>query len=267
MLEFVGYIASALIGLSLGLIGGGGSILTVPILVYLFQVNPVVATSYSLFVVGSTSFIGAYSKYKAGLVDVKTAIVFGIPSIITIFITRKFFVPALPDYFGSIANLQITKAIFLLLLFSVLMIAASISMIRSGSNKEEVIDSTPKFNYPIIILDGVAVGVLTGFVGAGGGFLIIPALIFLCGLQMKKAIGTSLMIITFNSIFGFIGDFGQYEHNWKLLITITLIAIIGILIGNKLSKTIDGSKLKKGFGWFVLAVGIYIMINEIYFTN
>jgi len=263
-MEIIGYLASALIGISLGLIGGGGSILTVPVLVYLLGVNAVEATAYSLFIVGSTALVGAYPKYKQGLVNLKTALIFGIPSIIAVYLTRKFLVPAIPTELFTVAGLTITKSILMMLLFAVLMVFASVSMIRDqkvGSNQKDV---AQKFNYPMILLEGAIVGALTGLVGAGGGFLIIPALVLFTGLPMKEAVGTSLLIIAAKSLIGFTGDLGHFEMNWNLLLIVSSIAIAGIFLGNYLSLKIDGAKLKKGFGWFVLVMGLYIIAKELF---
>lgn len=263
-MEILGYVASILIGLSLGLIGGGGSILTVPVLVYLFGVNPVMATAYSLFIVGTTSLFGVLPKYKLGNVNLKTAIIFGIPSIIAVYATRRFIVPAIPDEVFTIGNFLITKSILLMLLFAILMVFASYSMITKKSKEEKEVTVEQKFNYPMILMEGVVVGVLTGLVGAGGGFLIIPALVLFSKLPMKQAVGTSLLIIAAKSLFGFLGDISTQVMDWKLLITVTILAIIGILIGNKLSHKVSGEKLKAGFGWFVLFMGIYIIIKELF---
>ncbi len=262
-MEVAGYIASVLIGLSLGLIGGGGSILTVPVLVYLFKVEPVTATAYSLFIVGSTSLAGALPKYRQGLLDLKTAFIFGVPSIIAVFATRKFLVPSIPQKVFTIGDLVITKPILLMLLFAVLMITASFSMIKT--NKQQPAELPVQYyNYPMITLEGVVVGVLTGLVGAGGGFLIIPALVLFCKLPMKKAVGTSLLIIAAKSLIGFTGDLSNYAMDWNLLLSVTAAAVAGIFIGNRLSNKISGDKLKKAFGWFVLAMGIYIIIKELF---
>ena len=264
-MEIVGYIASILIGISLGLIGGGGSILTVPVLVYLFHVDPVQATAYSLFIVGASSLVGAWPKYKQGFVNLKTAIIFGIPSIAAVFATRKFIVPAIPNELGEFAGIAITKSLLMMMLFAVLMVAASFSMIRSKKNKETELEGEQKFNYPLILLEGALVGILTGLVGAGGGFLIIPALVMLSKLPMKQAVGTSLLIIAAKSLIGFTGDLSNRTMDWTLLLTVTALAIAGIFIGDKLSKRIDGNKLKTGFGWFVLVMGLYVIVQQLFF--
>lgn len=268
-MEIIGYIAAIAIGISLGLIGGGGSILTVPVLVYLFKVEPMIATAYSLFIVGTSSLVGAFPKYKQGLISMKTAIVFGIPSIIAVFATRKLIVPAIPDEVFTIGTLVVTKAILMMILFAVLMVAASVSMIRDKKGKSNEAEQPQVFNYPMIILEGSVVGVLTGLVGAGGGFLIIPALVMLSKLPMKMAVGTSLLIIAAKSLIGFTADVvvNGSSMNWTLLLSVTALAIVGIFVGNALSKKIDGNKLKKGFGWFVLVMGVYIILNELFFKS
>ncbi len=262
-MDLIGYFAAVLIGVSLGLIGGGGSILTVPVLVYLFRIEPVLATAYSLAIVGSTSLVGAIPKFRRGLVNLKTALIFGAPAIASVFFTRKFLVTAIPEEIFSIGNFMVTRSILMMVLFAVLMLFASISMIREKNNLEE--DSGEiKFNYAMILIEGTVVGILTGLVGAGGGFLIIPALVLFSKLPMKQAVGTSLLIIAAKSLIGFTGDLGHMTIDWSFLLFITSLAIIGIFIGNYLSHKIDSEKLKKGFGWFVLVMGIYIIIKEIF---
>lgn len=265
-MEIVGYIASLIIGVSLGLIGGGGSILTVPVLVYLFGIDPVLATAYSLFIVGSTSLIGAFPKYKHGLINIKTAVIFGVPSIVAVFATRKFIVPAIPDVVFTLGGFEVTKSLLMMLLFAVLMVFASVSMIREKApTYEKPVEQ--KFNYPLILLEGVVVGMLTGLVGAGGGFLIIPALVLLSKLPMKQAVGTSLLIIAAKSLIGFTGDLSNYAMDWRLLLTVTAIAMAGIFLGNWLNHKVPSEKLKKGFGWFVLVMGIYIIVKELAFPG
>ena len=264
-MEIIGYFASALIGVSLGLIGGGGSILTVPVLVYLFGVEPVQATAYSLFIVGATSLVGAFPKYRDGQVNLKTAIIFGLPAILAVYLTRAYLVPMIPNPVMTLGDFVVSKAMLMMAIFAFLMIFASYSMIRSkksGSSVEVVVEQ--KFNYPMILIEGAVVGVLTGLVGAGGGFLIIPALVLFSKLPMKQAVGTSLLIIAAKSLIGFTGDLGQHVMDWKLLGIVTTLAIVGIFMGNRLSRNVDGDKLKKAFGWFVLVMGMYILLKEFY---
>jgi len=261
-MELFGYISSILIGISLGLIGSGGSILTVPVLVYLFDVDAVAATAYSLFIVGFTSGVGSFGYFKKGLVNIKTAVVFGAPSIISVFLTRAYIVPAIPKEVFSIGDFNVTKSILMMLLFAILMVAASFSMIKKDLKKKEEILGPQTFNYPFILLEGAVVGIITGLVGAGGGFLIIPALVLLSKLPMKEAVGTSLVIIAAKSLIGFFGESGETIIDWALLTTVAAFATVGIFIGIYLSKKIDGSKLKPIFGWFVLIMGIYIIFKE-----
>lgn len=262
ILEISGYIGALAIGVVLGLIGSGGSILTVPILVYLLAVNPLTATAYSLFTVGVTSLIGAIKNIQKKLIDFRTAIVFSIPAFIAVYITRKFIVPAIPEHLFNLADLKITRDIGIMLFFAVIMILASISMIRK-SRKTVPVESKVTYNYPLIIVEGAVVGILTGIVGAGGGFLIIPALVLLARLPMKKAVATSLLIIAIKSLFGFIGDIENLEINWLFLFVFTGISVLGIFLGIYLNKFIPGKKLKKAFGWFVLFMGIYIIWKEL----
>lgn len=264
-MEIIGYVASIVMGISLGLIGGGGSILTVPILVYLFDVDPVVSTAYSLFVVGLTSLVGSTSHFKKGNVHLKTALIFGAPSIAAVYAVRKFVVPIIPDPFFSVGDFSVSKGLFVMVLFALLMLVASISMIRkpkqNGSEKTEI-----KYNYPLIFLEGLFVGGITGLVGAGGGFLIIPALVLLAGLPMKQAVGTSLLIIAMKSLIGFTGDIGSgLMIDYRFMLIFSAFAMVGILAGSYFTKYISNEKLKPAFGWFVLVMGFYILGKELLF--
>ncbi|PWW27669.1 sulfite exporter TauE/SafE family protein [Chryseobacterium sp. AG844] len=263
-MEIIGYTAAVLIGISLGLIGGGGSILTVPVLVYLFGIDAFLATEYSLFIVGMSSIAGSASYFKKGLVNFKMALVFGIPSVISIFLTRQYILPLIPVEILQIHDFTITRNIFLLLVFACLMILASYKMIKSNSSKETLENIQDENNFFLAVGQGSIVGILTGLVGAGGGFMIIPALVNLLKVPMKTAIGTSLIIISFNSLIGFLSSVNQVKIEWKLLVSITVIAVAGIIMGSKLSKRIDGKKLKPAFGWFILIMGIYIITKEIF---
>jgi uncharacterized membrane protein YfcA len=262
-MEILGYIGAALMGLTLGLIGGGGSILTVPILVYLFGVETSLSTAYSLFIVGLTSLIGSFSHMKLGNVHWRTAIVFGIPSIISVYLTRHFIVPAIPDPIFSIDSFTLTKGMGILMFFAVIMVMASYTMIRKPKKAADG-SGEVAFNYPMILLEGMVVGMVTGLVGAGGGFLIIPALVLLAKLPMKQAVGTSLVIIASKSLLGFLGDLRpEVNIDWTFLMIFSSIAIVGILVGAMLSKKISGDKLKPAFGWFVLIMGVYIIIDQL----
>ena len=262
IVEILGYIGALLIGLVLGLIGGGGSILTVPILVYALSLNPVIGTAYSLFVVGATSLVGAVKNIMKGMVDIKTAIIFAIPAFIAVYLTRAFLIPAIPEELFTVGDFMITKNLAIMLFFAIIMLLASVSMIRN-KRKETDEEAEITYNYPLIIIEGIVVGTITGIVGAGGGFLIIPALELLAKLPMKKAVATSLLIIAVKSLIGFIGDVQNLEIDWPFLLIFTGISIVGIFIGIWLNKFIDGKKLKKGFGWFVLVMGIYIIYKEL----
>jgi len=262
-MELVGFVSAIIMGLSLGLIGGGGSILTVPILVYLFGIDPVTSTAYSLFVVGLTSLVGSFSHLKNGNVHLKTALIFGAPSIVTVYTVRKFIVPIIPDTMFSIGSFTFTKPLFVMVLFALLMLLASVSMIRDKKKAEDDA-SQIKYNYPLIFLEGILVGGVTGLVGAGGGFLIIPALVLLAGLPMKQAVGTSLLIIAMKSLIGFTGDLGsELLIDYKFMLIFSAFAIVGILGGAYLSKFISGKKLKPAFGWFVLVMGLFILGKEL----
>ncbi|WP_439558362.1 sulfite exporter TauE/SafE family protein [Dyadobacter sp.] len=261
-MEILAYIASALIGISLGLIGGGGSILTVPVLVYMFGVSPLLSTSYSLFIVGSTSLIGAFNNYKKGAVSVRTALLFGASSITTVFLTRKFLIPLIPKQLFTIGGFQITEPILTMVLFALLMMGASYGMIRNDAKVTDQAENKGN-NYLKLFVFGIGIGLTTGLLGAGGGFLLIPTLVLFLGMPMKKAVGTSLLIIALNSLIGFVGDIGHFTIDWPFLLKITCIAVAGIMLGGVLGKHVNSDHLKKGFGWFILVMGIYIITHEI----
>ena len=264
-MEIWGFVAAFIIGIILGLLGGGGSILAVPVLVYMLGINPVLATAYSLFVVGTASLMGAIQKFKQQQICLRTAITFAIPSFIAVYLTRLYLIPAIPEHLFDIGTFVVTKNMGIMIFFALIMLVAALSMILSKEKTEtETEDSTPKFNYPMIMLEGGVVGTLTGIVGAGGGFLIIPALVLLARLPMKLAVGTSLLIVAAKSLIGFIGDLqtGQVI-DWTFLITFTGLAVLGIFTGGYLSKFISGKSLKRGFGWFVLVMAVLILMKEI----
>lgn len=261
----IGYILAVLVGVTLGLIGSGGSILSVPILVYVMGVDPVHATAYSLFIVGATSLFGGIQNARQKHADLKTVVIFGIPSILAVYATRAYILPSIPETIFTTGDFEFTKNIGLMVLFAIVMIAASVSMIRN--KRAETAEFTEiSYNYPLILLEGIVVGVLTGLVGAGGGFLIIPALVLLAKMPMKLAVGTSLLIIAAKSLLGFLGDIqAQMDIDWQLMLIFTGMSVVGIFLGILLSKKIPGKRLKTGFGWLVLLMGIYILIKELLF--
>lgn len=257
----IGYLASVCIGLSLGLIGSGGSILTVPILIYFFGFDPVLATTYSLFVVGITSMAGALSHYVKGNVDHKIALLFGIPSLVAIFTMRKWVMPVIPQHLFYINSFEITKAVLLMIVFAGLMLAASISMIRT---KEETAEVKDQLNIQRLIIQSIIVGVITGFVGVGGGFLIIPSLIHFARLPMKKAVGTSLTIMSISALLGVFGDISRNIHiDYVFMAKFSAFAIAGIITGSYLTKFFSENKLKPAFGWCLLLMGISILFSTL----
>lgn len=261
----LGYISSVFMGLVLGMIGGGGSILTVPLLVYLFSVDPVTATGYSLFIVGLTALIGGSSAALKGMVDFKTGLIFAAPSFVSVYLTRAYLVPALPHQMFSLAGFEVTKPLFMMIVFALLMVMASVSMIKKKkeTSQTEGKQRSKLFRYSLIAVEGFIVGGVTGFVGAGGGFLIIPALVILVGLPMKMAVGTSLFIIASKSLLGFVGDIqSQAVMDWSLLLQISGLAIVGIMIGQRLTRLVPETLLKKGFGFFVLFMGSLILFDQ-----
>lgn len=263
MLHIFGYISALIIGVSLGLIGGGGSILAVPVLAYLFSINEKAATAYSLFIVGASALLGGWKQHLKGFVDWKTAIVFGIPAIIGVTAVRHYVVPAMPDILFEFQGFDFTRRMAMFGLFAVLMVPAAFSMLKK--EKEKKVTGEVRYNYALILAEGLIVGGITGMIGAGGGFLIIPALVILANVEMKVAVGTSLIIIAVKSLMGFfLGDALTMEIDWTFLGLFTGLSFIGIFIGSYLSNFIDSKKLKKGFGYFILIMAAFIFYMEFF---
>ena len=264
MIEFLEYFCALLIGIVLGLTGGGGSILTVPVLVYILNFNPIIASSYSLFIVGMTSTFGTLINLKKGNVVLKTGLLFAIPSLISVYITRKYIVHSIPDILIQSSSFTITKDLFLMVLFAVVMFFAALSMLKTPKNLSlEVIESKP--NIYLIVFQIFCVGIVIGLIGAGGGFLIIPALVHFAKLPIKKAIGTSLFIIACNSLIGFSGDVQNINPDLSFLFKFASFAMTGIFLGIYLSRFFNEQSLKKIFGWFVLTMAVFILTKEILF--
>ncbi len=258
--EIIGYGLALLVGISLGLIGSGGSILTVPILVYILKVEPFLATAYSLFIVGSTALVGGIQNAVSRKVNYKLVLLFGIPSLLAVYAMRAFVLPLVPDTL-SIGSISLSKNVLLMVLFALVMFASSMKMIRPKT-------ITPTENQPQpskLILQGVFIGIVAGTVGAGGGFLIIPALVLFANSNMKEAVGTSLFIVAIQSLIGFLGDINNPLIDWNLLLTFSAISIVGIFLGIFLTRYIPDNNLKKGFGYFVLLMALYIFSKEVFF--
>ena len=258
-MELLGYFGALCIGLILGLTGGGGSILTVPILVYVMLIDPMIATAYSLFIVGTTSAFGAIQNYQKGFVDLKNGFLFAIPSFIAVYLTRRILVPLIPDAILEQPFL-LTKSTFLMVFFAVIMVLAAISMLKK---KKEVVETVGNIAISTLLFQTFTIGIIIGLVGAGGGFLIIPSLVLFAKLPMKKAVGTSLFIIALNSLIGFLGDVQNILIDWKFLCYFSAVSIVGIFIGIYLNKFINETQLKKGFAYFVLLMATFILVKEI----
>jgi uncharacterized membrane protein YfcA len=259
-MEFFGYVFAVIIGFFLGIFGGGGSLLAVPVFAYIFSLDEKVATAYSLFTVGISSIIGAIKQLTD--IEWKVTLIFGIPSIIAVWLTRFFIIPNLPEIIFDNETFIITRRMIIFGIFTFLLFISSFSLIYETNKNVKPINI--KNFYVLIIIEGFIVGGLTGFVGAGGGFLIIPALVILIGLDIKKAIATSLIIIALKSTFGFfLGDVMVMNIDWNFLIYFTLLTTLGVLIGTYFGKSIDKLKLKKWFGIFIMVIAISILFKEI----
>lgn len=263
MENFWFYTPALLIGVLLGLMGGGGSILTVPVFVYIFGLSPIMATGYSLFVVGCTSLAGAFTYARKKLLNVPIAVSFFIPSFITVFLVRKYLLPAVPQSLCTISGFEVTKSFSIMIFFALAMFGAAISMIKRADAPEDEV-MAHKVNYFLFFFQTILVGFITGIAGAGGGFLIVPALVILAHLKMRLAVGTSLLIIAINSLVGFTGDLSTFlTIEWQFLLVFTSLSIAGIFIGSYLSGLIPTHKLRKGFGWFILIISIGIIFIEL----
>ncbi len=262
-IEIFGYLGALLVGLVLGLMGSGGSLIAIPIFTYLFHISPITTTAYSLFVVGTSSTIGALRNWEKGLVDFKIAFVFAIPAFIAVYVVRKYILPIIPMEIVTIYDIAVTKDMAIMMFLALIMLLCSLSMIRTKKSLLEH-KQLNRYNYPLIVLQGILIGLFTGFVGIGGGFLIIPTLVLLVKLPMKKAVATSLFIIALKSLIGFLGDLGNLEINWDFLLRFTAISTLGIFLGIYFSSFIKGEKLKTYFGWLLLILSIGIFYMEVF---
>jgi uncharacterized membrane protein YfcA len=247
----LGYALAALVGLSLGMLGGGGSILTVPIFVYVLGFDPKLAIAMSLPVVGGASLIGALSHWRAGNIRLPTAALFG--------------VIAMAGAYGGARLAVLVSGRFQLVLLAVVMVAAAISMFRSA-RRDRGVEAAPDprpMSFGLLIPVALSVGLLTGVVGIGGGFLIVPALVLLARVPMKQAVGTSLLVIAMNSLSGFAGYLGTVSLPWNFMLIFMSIAAAGILVGTRLVRYVSQSALKQGFSIFLILVGAFILFNNL----
>jgi len=258
MIHLAGYFLCVFIGFSLGLIGGGGSILTIPMLVFFFGVDPVIATTYSLFIVGLTAISGSVDHYRMSNIDYKTVLLFGIPSVIVLFIMRRWLLGLIPTTILQIGAWVLSKSLFIMIIFSMTMLIAGWSMVK----KNKYVHSPERLSYSRLILQGCITGAITGFIGIGGGFIIVPSLVLFAGLPMKRAIGTSLVIITINCLVGILGNIEVVESlNFIFLTILAALAIIGILIGTWSIRFIPDKQLKPVFGWVILVLSAVIFVR------
>ena len=262
MIETIGYFLTIAIGIVLGLLGGGGSILAVPLLVYFFDIETQLATTYSLFIVGISAVFGVSQAVAKKTIHIKSALIFAIPSIFSLLIVRKIVLPKIPNSFILINEFVILKNTLLITIFAILMIVSATFMIRKKtieSNMDRLI------SYQKLSVIGFCVGNIIGLLGAGGGFLIVPALVFFAKLDMKQAVATSLLIIAINSLIGFGSDIVTHVPiDFRLLSKLAALAILGMFIGSAVAKKISSAQLKPIFGWFVLLMGIAIVAKEFF---
>lgn len=238
---------AVLVGVSLGLLGGGGSILTVPLLVYVAGQDPKAAIATSLLVVGVTSAAGALTHARAGRVQWRTGLIFGAAGMV--------------GAYGGGRLAEFIPGTWLLLAFATIMAVTAIAMLRG--RREPAHDPDHQMRVGRIVLDGVVVGVVTGLVGAGGGFLVVPALALLGGLPMSIAVGTSLVVIAMKSGAGLLGYLASTSVDWALAGGVTAMAVVGSVIGGRLADRVPEDKLRKGFGWFVAVMAAVMLVQEI----
>lgn len=259
-MEIIGYSILVLSGITLALIGGGGSLLSTPVLIYFFKMNALQATTYSLFVVAVGSAYGTFSSIKNKFIDIPLAIEFALPCFVSIFLVRSYGVVNIPQVFDAFF-LKWTRDIAIMLPFGVVMVTSALKGIR----KKRIEEISVGPSKPAAIIQGLFVGALTGFVGVGGGFLITPILHFVMGLDFKKAIGTSLFVLMLNSSFGFSVDLIRgAEVSFKLISMFAAASVLGLMIGFRLSKQIEEAKIKMVFSIVLVIVSFGILADYTY---
>jgi uncharacterized membrane protein YfcA len=260
-----GYLLALLMGTVLGLTGAGGAILTVPILVYFFKIKPEIATGYSLFIVGVISSITTVHYWKNKQSDLLVAFLFASPSMVSMLLTRALILPSIPDVILTNEHFVLHKDIVIMLLFAALMIAAGVFMLipRPQMDVESVKTKMTSKKLIVLLLMSLFLGFVAGLVGAGGGFMIIPLLSLFFKFPLKIAIGTSLAIVSINSLIGFSGDLMRgISLDWLILIPFLFLSLFGIFLGTFVAKKIHPKHIRQLFGVFVILMGLTIMINE-----
>lgn len=259
----LGYIGAVLTGLVLGLLGGGGALLSIPVLVYLFHLPASLATGYSLFLVGITASSGAVQNIRKKLVDYHAVLYYGVPSTLTVYGMRRFVIPALPEQIFTIGSFTLDKNHLILFVLSIVMFGAAYKMITT-EHEEEKEAPAGGINRVQLALYAVLIGSFLGLVGAGGGFLMVPALIYFAHLPMRRALGTSLVLVAANSFIGFLGDVHSNANmDWKFLLLFSAFSIAGVFTGTYLQRHIHAGQLKKYFGWFILLVAVLMVVKEL----
>jgi len=251
-MEIAGYFGALLIGLLLGITGSGGSILALPLLVGLFAMPASEAVGASLFIVAATSTFGAGMVIREKAVDWNAFLWFGLPSVVSVVLVRRLVTPLLPDSIGGVARDDV-----IVLVFAAVIVGAAFAMLRKSSAS----GGSPQRSK--LIAQGLAVGAIAGFVGAGGGFMIVPALVLFAGIEIHRAAATSIVIICVNSAAGFVASLGSQAFEWPKLLTIVAIAIVGLIVGRATAEKIDQRVLKTGFAYFLFAVAIYLVVTAV----
>jgi len=259
--HILGYLGATVTGIVLGLLGGGGALLSIPVLVYLFHIEPQLATSYSLLLIGITASSGAYQNIRKKLVDYNAALYYGVPSVIAVYAVRRWGMPNLPKVIFTLNGYSVDKNLFILIILAIVMFIAAYKMITSKAPDSE--ETEHEVDHVRLAFFAVLIGAFLGLVGAGGGFLMVPALMYFANVHTKKAIGTSLLLVAINSFIGFMGDMRSHvQIDWTFFATFALFSVAGVFIGHYLATYIHNNKLKKYFGWFILVTAIFIVVKE-----
>lgn len=260
-LFILGALLFLLIGMVLSLLGSGGALLTIPVLVYVFDINPYWATSYSLFIMGVSNWNATIYNIKSKLIHYKVALYFAIPGLMVTYFIRRFIMPVIPEVVFENEILSVSKGTLIMLVFSLLIFYTAIRTLKTKTVTENV---PGKFSRLSNALQGAGIGVVTGFAGAGGGFLIVPALLFTVKIPMKEAVATSLFIISITTSLGFLGDLNPSVYmDWPFLFYCVAFSMAGIYMTNRIKDRFSNKTLKLIFGYFILGLSILIFIIEI----